>query len=69
VFSVNGLADDVLAGGGEVSVVVVDVDQLDVLTRTYSLDQTSQRFDDVRDAAGQRVGVFVFIRVQHVDYD
>jgi hypothetical protein len=68
VLPVESLAHDIFAGGGEVAVVVVDIDQVDVVATAYPVDQTRQRFDDLGDAAGQRVGVFVFIRVKHVDH-
>jgi hypothetical protein len=45
------LAHDVLAGGGEVAVVVVDVDQLDVVATAYPVDQPGQWLDDLGEAA------------------
>src|SRR6478735_10696264 len=64
---VEGLAHDVVASGGEIAVVVIDINQVNVVAVTDPVYQPGQGCYDLGHAVGQRVGVFVLIRVQHVD--
>ena len=66
-FSGQGRADDVTRLGGEVSVVVVDVDQVDVVALADTRDEVGQRLDDLGDAGDLKFGVGMLVAVHHVD--
>ena len=59
--------DDVVVVGAEVTVVVVDLGQVDVVAFPGHRDEPDHRIDDVGDIRRQQFGVLVPIRVQHVD--
>ena len=53
--------------GGEIAVVVVDVDEIDVVALPGRGDDTGQRIDDVGDVGDQQFGVLVPVGIEHVD--
>ena len=61
---VQRLVDQVVAGGAEVLVVVVDVDEVVALGLG---DHPGERRDDGLDVAREHVGVLVVVRIEHVD--
>ena len=59
--------DDVVVVGGEIAVVVVDVDEVDVVALARRSDDSDHRVDDLGDIRSQAFRVFMLVGVQHVD--
>ena len=66
-FTFERLADEVVLAGGEVAVVVVDVDEVDIVAFLRLCDEPDQRIDDVGDALREFFGILVPVAVEHVD--
>jgi len=67
VLAVQCRSDEVLVVGGEITVVVVDVDEVDVVAFPGHPNEPDHRIDDLGDVRHQQFGVVMPVRVQHVD--